>query len=271
MISIAIPIYNAQSFLGDTLKSVLQQTYTDFELLLINDGSTDQSLSIMQDFAKQDARIKIINDGQNKGLIARLNQSVQLASGEYYVRMDADDIMFPTRIEKQLKHLMQNPSLDLVHASAISINAKNQIIGIKNNTNKHSPIHPTVMAKRQFFIDNPYQAGFHQMEDMELWYRTKDKYQFDVIPEPLLFYREDSTHISQKHKRMYKGLENFCQTYHFSFIKTQQILWASKCKYWIYTVLEKLGFEQYLIKKRFMLLDDDLMETNKQTLNSILN
>lgn len=255
-VTIGIPIYNSEKYLRDAVQSVLNQTYTDFELILLNDGSTDNSLDIIKDFEKNDPRVRVIDDGENKGLIFRLNQLIDLAEGKYFVRMDADDIMFPDRVEKQLECLESNQTIDLVHAYAVSINSKSEIIGIKNRHDNYSLIHPTVMAKKTFFLNNKYEEGFFQMEDLELWYRTKNAFNFQCLKEPLLFYREDSAKVSMKHKKMYLGLLNFCRKYNFTWLKTFKILFLNRVKYFSYLILEKFNLGQILINKRFEYLSE---------------
>ena len=172
-VSIGIPFYNAQDFLEQAILSVLNQDYKSFELLLIDDGSTDKSLDIAYLF--QDERIKVIHDGLNKGLSARLNELVALSKGEYFARMDADDIMFPQRISQQLAYLQQHNEIDVVGSSAVTIDIKNKITGIIcypehpnniSNVIKHQCfIHPSIMAKRSWFVQNPYDEGAIRMED----------------------------------------------------------------------------------------------------------
>lgn len=265
-VTVGIPIYNAEKFLSAAINSVLQQTYTDFTLLLVNDGSTDTSLDIIKKYAEIDSRIVVVNDGVNKGLIARLNEMVQMANSKYFVRMDADDIMFPERLEKQLHLFEEFPETDLCSSSAISIDKNNQVLGIKIAKlpkNKQEvlkgvfPIHPTVMATTSFFKKHPYQTGFHQMEDMELWYRTVDTNTFAIIEKPLLFYREDSTKNSSKHKKMYNGLEKFVETYlNDDTVLSKQILKNSKNKYLIYKILEFFNLEKFLFNRRFEVLPE---------------
>lgn len=265
-VTVGIPIYNAEKFLSAAINSVLQQTYTDFTLLLVNDGSTDTSLDIIKKYAEIDSRIVVVNDGVNKGLIARLNEMVQLANSKYFVRMDADDIMFPERLEKQLHLFEEFPETDLCSSSAISIDKNNQVLGIKIAKLPKSkqevlkgvfPIHPTVMARTSFFKKHPYQTGFHQMEDMELWYRTVDTNTFAIIEKPLLFYREDSTKNSSKHKKMYNGLEKFVDTYlNDDTVLSKQILKNSKNKYLIYKILEFFNLEKFLFNRRFEVLPE---------------
>lgn len=274
-ISICIPIYNAEKYLSSAIQSVLNQTYKDYELILLNDGSNDASLNIMNKFAQSDNRIKVINDGLNKGLVFRLNQSVNLAKGEYYVRMDADDIMFPERLEKQIEAMCSDDDIALVHSAAVSINAENEVLGIKININperyKTSIAHPTVMARRSFFLENPYDKDFSQMEDLELWHRTSPVYKFAYIPEPLLFYREDSGLVSVKHKKMYPGLKRFCEKYKIKGWKRAKILIFSLAKRVIYRLLEMLNLSSFLIHQRFMKISAEEQKKFKDILEKSVN
>ena len=127
MVTIGLPFYNAEKYLALAIESVLQQTYTDWELLLLDDGSTDDSLSIAQSYAQKDSRIKVISDGKNKNLATRLNELPSLAQGLYLARMDADDIMHPARIERQLAVLKTHPEIDVLGTNAYIINDENAV------------------------------------------------------------------------------------------------------------------------------------------------
>ena len=127
MVTIGLPFYNAEKYLALAIESVLQQTYTDWELLLLDDGSTDNSLSIAQSYAQKDSRIKVISDGKNKNLATRLNELPSLAQGLYLARMDADDIMLPARIERQLAVLKAHPEIDVLGTNAYIINDENAV------------------------------------------------------------------------------------------------------------------------------------------------
>jgi len=126
-ISIGIPFFNAEKFLEDAIKSVLVQTFQDWELILVDDGSTDRSLEIARSFV--DSRIRIISDGYNRRLPYRLNQIISEAKYDIIARMDADDLMAVDRLEKQIKVLTKNPEIDLVVTSLYSIGNKNEILG----------------------------------------------------------------------------------------------------------------------------------------------
>jgi len=259
-VSIGIPVYNGEAFLDKAIGSVLNQSYENFELILLNDGSTDTTLKIMQYYEKKDNRIKVVSDGLNKGIVQRLNEFVKMASGEYIVRMDADDIMFPERIKVQLERFLSNPKVDLVHSAAISINKSNEIIGIKQNNNLvKNPIgiiHPSVMALKSFFLENPYEEGFPQMEDRELWFRTHKKYEFSYIKDPLLFYREDGGKISIKHRKMLKGIKNFCRKYEIGIFNKFKLILMNRIKFFVYNILEKLEMEKLIYNTRFKELNE---------------
>lgn len=258
LVSVGIPAFNAEKFIAIAVQSVLLQTYTNFELIVINDGSTDHTEQVLKRFS--DPRLRIISDGTNKGLIARLNEMANLSKGDFFVRMDADDIMFPCRIERQIQFLMKNPQVAVCCSSAVSIDKNNKVLGLKkavapgNRKDVLSgifPVHPTVCGRMSFFRKYPYREGFFQMEDKELWYRSIEENKFGCIAEPLLFYREDSIPNSGKHKRMYKGLQKFVQEYIKNPEDAKSILNKSRQKYLIYRILETFGLESIIIKRRF--------------------
>jgi len=197
LVTIAIPFYNPGPAFEDAIKSVFAQTYTNWELLLVNDGSTDDSLE--KALAIKDSRVRVINDGKNLGLGARLNQIAQLASGEYLARMDADDIMHPERIEKQVTFLENNSYVDVVDTGAIIIDINGQPVGISHIKEKLPTayellkkggfLHPSIMAKKKWFLNNPYDPKYLRTQDRELWARTFFRSRFAHLPEPLYFYR----------------------------------------------------------------------------------
>lgn len=190
LVTIAIPIFNAEKYLEYAIQSVINQTYSNWELLLMEDGSTDESASIAKRMTEKDHRIQYISDKKNRGLVYRLNQSIALAKGDYYARMDADDIMAITRIEKEVLHLVDNPDIDVLGSSAMLIDENNVINGSQNMGGvRDFFIHPSVMGKTTWFKSNPYDAKAVRIEDKDLWLRTQKKSQFYNIQEPLLFYR----------------------------------------------------------------------------------
>lgn len=205
MISIGIPIYNAELYLADAIKSIISQSFEKWELILIDDGSTDNSLSIAKLFAEQDSRIRIISDGQNKKLPFRLNQIIQEAKYEYIARMDADDLISPLRLEKQLKFLQENQEYDLVSTGILSVKNDLSLVGYRGTSkNKNidlrdailgttGVIHASIMARKSWCRRNLYNENNRLAEDYELWLNAflKNDLKVGFIEEPLYYYRED--------------------------------------------------------------------------------
>ncbi len=224
-ISIGIPIYNAESYLTDAIKSVLAQTYPYWELLLIDDGSRDNSFKIAQEFAVKDNRIRVISDGLNKKLPARLNQIINEAKYDYIARMDADDVMHPQRLEKQLSFLEDNKKYDLVSSGLISIDNQNEVKGFRcvcqlyDNFSKTSlsypVVHPSVMARKSWYLRNQYSERYPRAEDFELWTRSiiNNDFRMAVLPDLLLYYRQEGNLSRDKIIKSYKDLLKIYKSY----------------------------------------------------------
>ena len=200
-VSIVLAFHNAEHTLGSAIQSIVKQSYPDWELILLDDGSTDSSLKIAARF--EDARIRIVSDGNNLKLPQRLNQGVQLSQGEYIARMDADDIAYPTRIETQLKFLEKHPHIDLVASRVIIFDAQGKIVGTYPFRQNHADIckrpwagfhfpHPTWMGKSSWFRRNPYNVLTFKTQDQELLLRTYERSSFACVPDILLGYRKSN-------------------------------------------------------------------------------
>lgn len=199
LVTIAIPVYNCEKTIQKTIRSVLNQSFHDFEVLVYDDGSTDCTVSLIKGFS--DSRIKLFKDGCNKGIAYRLNQLIDLASGYFFVRMDGDDLMFPDRLEKQIRFLQENPEVDVVGSPAIVIDENDHIIGQRGDNiscvwqiddlfMSSRFIHPTVVGKTEWFKRWKYNENLSGCEDMDLWIRSFKDSKFLDYNEPLLFYRE---------------------------------------------------------------------------------
>lgn len=253
-VTVAIPVYNGLPYLRDAIQSVINQSYTDWVLYLINDGSTDGSLEIMYEFSVIDSRVIVIDDGLNKGLIARLNQSIEMTATEYYARMDADDIMHRTRIEEQVKFMEAHPETDVVGSSIMTIDRNNKIIGSHLSSGKvNSFIHPTVLGKTEWFSENPYCNWAVRAEDYELWCRTSPYSNFWALDTPLLFYREfgvpalNKTLLSLK---MVLKIASKYKDYNRSYKWCIQTKATTICKMILYRILGVIGKIDWIIKMR---------------------
>ncbi len=249
-VTIGISFYNDESILHHTIDSVLNQTFEDWNLLLINDGSTDRSVEIAKQY--ESSRVKIIDDNENKGLIHRLNQLIEMTDTVYFVRMDSDDIMAPDRLEKQIGLLKKQTELDLVGSAAYIIDENNQITGkrlplldIKNRDDvlrKGLFIHPTVTGKTSWFQRHKYKKGFNRAEDLELWCRTYNRTRFVVMDEPLLFYRDPMEMNLQKYKDSSRTVRKIIRLYASNNRIKLKLLVREQVKIGIYMILEKLKY-----------------------------
>ena len=276
LVTISIPIYNAERFLRDAILSVINQTYKDWTIRLINDGSTDNSLIIMQEFAARDPRIKIIDDGLNKGLITRLNQSIDLTDTKYYARMDADDIMYVTRIEEQIKLLEEHKDIDVCGASIMLIDANNKIVGSGYyEGNVSSFVHPSVMGKTTWFKKNIYAEWAVRAEDCELWLRTTISSNFYSIGKPLLFYREYGVPTFYKYYITQKTLLKIYtkyKTYGKNFMWYIQNTVLTISKIMIAVICALVGKSDWLISfRRRKTIPVELCLTSEDLLHSVKN
>lgn len=199
LITVAMPVYNAGRYLRPALLSVLGQTFSDWELLLIDDGSTDDGFKLISDLV--DDRVRILRDGKNKGLAARLNEAADQARGQYFARMDSDDICFPDRFARQVAFLNSDPELDLVATRAIKIDMNDNPVGAFPYALTHSEIcarpwqgfyfpHPTWMGRTTWFRKHRYgDPAPYFCEDQDLLTRSFATSKFATLPEVLFAYR----------------------------------------------------------------------------------
>lgn len=256
LITIAIPFYNAEKYLSSAVKSVLKQTYEDWCMILVDDGSTDSSLEIAKKFEESDPRIKVFSDGENRNLGFRLNQISVLTTTKYLGRMDADDIMHPEKIEKQMTILLQNQEIDVIGTNAYSINEENKVVGIRYKDidkglllNVDSFIHPTIIAKTEWFRKNRYDDNALRIEDKELWYRTSDQSNFKMIAEPLFFYREVGQNYYQKYFKANEAKKYILKKYDNS-IFWKNFFLQNIVKGTVYRFFRLLDREDILVLKR---------------------
>lgn len=198
-ITVGLPFFNAEKTLRLAIESVLVQESPDFELLLVNDASTDASAAITRDYLS-DSRVRLIEHHTNRGLALRLNEITGHARGRYIARMDADDIMHPCRLRMQLELLEGDPSIDLVCSDIYIIDGEHRVLGRRSTATAHvchrfsylKPFHPTVTGRRAWFEQNPYSCDFRRCEDTELWVRTAGAVKIAITDRPLLYFNRVS-------------------------------------------------------------------------------
>ena len=203
-VSVGIAFYNNRDTLDDAIRSVMNQSFDDWELILTNDGSQDGSLDVAQTFS--DPRIRLLDDGMNLGLVARLNQQVALARGRYFARMDADDLMHPDRFERQLAYLESHPEDDLLDTNMYSLDEQGHLLAMRGRPCRpltlpdvlrgQAPFHATVMGRIDWFRRFPYDPGYVRAEDLELWARSVGTSRFGHLEEALYFVREGKVNVN---------------------------------------------------------------------------
>lgn len=280
-LTIGLPVYNAEPYLRLSLKSILRQSYKDWKLFIINDGSNDGSDRVIQSFL-HDKRITYIND-VHKGLAFRLNQLSRLADTPYYARMDADDVMFPDRLQIQMEYLMSHPGVDLVGTSIIVIGEKNEIIGkrafnsgLSNSKNLslrwlRSIAHPTIVGKSEWFKANPYRRKYFKSEDTELWIRTHRITNFHNIEIPLLFYRDKSVNIRHYvvSKRMTRCIFKEQRHMFSSQLSYRYAVVLETLKSLIYRLFGMIGLQNYLVRQRSSRLGKSKKEVYQKLLREV--
>lgn len=201
--SVLLPVYNAERYLEFAIRSVLSQSYRDFELLLLNDGCSDNSSGIIERFCKQDARCRCLS-WPNRGLVASLNSGIEAARGEILLRMDADDICRPGRFERQLRYLDAHPECVALSGRFLLIDPDGLPIMEMGDRLTHDQIdagnlsgagsficHPAVaMRKGAVVAAGGYREAFAHAEDLDLFLRLAEIGRLANLPELLLDYRQ---------------------------------------------------------------------------------
>ncbi|QSF50257.1 MULTISPECIES: glycosyltransferase [unclassified Thermosynechococcus] len=195
-ISVILPVFNSDQYIELAINSILNQSFNDFELIVIDDGSSDNSFEILSNYAKLDARIHLIRR-DNQGLIYTLNQAIELAKGQYIARMDADDLTLPNRLESQLEFLEKNK----LHLCGSSVQLIGAAIGSWHYPPSHEGCeiellfgvpfaHPSVMGHSSVFKELRYSSEWSLVEDYDLWQRAwAAGFKMGNVPEVLLQYR----------------------------------------------------------------------------------
>lgn len=223
-ISVILPVYNADRYIHESLDSTLGQSVSDFELIIIDDGSTDKSLTILRDYAEKDSRILLLENEHNIGLVNSLNRGLAIVRGEYIARMDADDVNLPNRFALQIQYLEQHSEVGVLGTNMKFIDDNGFF------TNEGRPIysqpvspnmikwmlhwncgiyHSTVMVKRNV-LDRTgfsYDPDFQHAEDRDLWIRLSKNTVIACLPEVLVYYRRIPSSISHFYYKEQKAIQ----------------------------------------------------------------
>ncbi len=213
-VSVIMPVYNTESFLHASLDSILKQTYSNFEFIILNDGSTDSSAHIIQSY--NDKRIVFVNNSINKGLSEIMNEGLALVHGVYIIRVDADDVSYPDRIMKQVHFMQSHPEVGIVSSWLKTIGKTSGYLkksflshdelcaNLLFNTSLPQPaacMRTSVLQEHGLTYDSAFKDG---AEDYDFWIRASVVTRLACIPEPLVSYRIHTTNVSSVRSKQAK-------------------------------------------------------------------
>ncbi|WP_104736269.1 glycosyltransferase [Hanstruepera ponticola] len=206
VLTVIMPVYNGERFIKESIDSVLNQTFSDFKLLVLNDNSTDNTAAILESYERQDERVAVITKTKNEGPANLRNEGIEKSKTEFIALLDADDIAQPSRFEKQFDFLNKNPDKGVCGTWFTFFGEK------KNKTVKHAVTHdelkvqflhscgignPTVMFRKSALGDLRFEHQYVPAEDYGLWSQLLARTKFHNLPESLLLYRWHDSNISQ--------------------------------------------------------------------------
>ena len=251
-ISVVMPAYNAEKYIGQAIESILNQTYSNFEFIIINDGSNDKTKEVILSY--KDDRIIYLENERNSGIVVTLNKGLEKANGEYIARMDADDIAEPNRFEKQIKYLDKNIEIDVLGSGICTfgenIKSKKRLFTTNADQLKAELIfssciaHPTVMIRKNILekYNLKYDLNFAGAEDYCLWWEIAKVSKIATLPDILLNYRMHESQVTKvkdsKYYNMMKALmDNRFKDINFDATKEEKTVFMNYClgRYSIFT------------------------------------
>lgn len=241
-VSVVMPVYNGQQYLAQAIESILQQTAEDFEFIIVDDGSTDSSKRIIEQYQRHDRRITLISR-PNTGIVGALNDGLAESRCEIIARMDADDVALPQRFEKQLLHLEMHPEITLLGTRVLLIDADGLPICEWAMETKHEAIdhghlnglwpmvHPTIMVRREAIMAiGGYREAYATQEDLDLFFRIAERGQLANLPDVLLHYRQHFGSICHLRASQQREVRRalFAETYARRGIEPPRIMLTSR-------------------------------------------
>jgi glycosyltransferase involved in cell wall biosynthesis len=281
ILTIGLPVYNAGPFLHDCLRSVFAQSWSDWELVVVDDGSTDESVSILRSI--DDPRVRLVGPHLHRGLGASLNLITANARGRYIARMDADDMMHSSRLERQLRVLLERPDLDGLGCGMVVLDRRLEPIGTKLNPVDHAAIctdpltgirvaHATFVGRAEWFRSHPYHDDSYGCEDWELLFSAFTQSRFANLPEPLYFYRELDSFAVSKYVRRQMRASHFSWRHGRHQFGMTRTAWECGKRFgraFLYAGAGALGTAELLVRKRYAPFDAASAEQVRSTIQQI--
>lgn len=212
--TIILPVYNAERYLKQCIQSIVNQTYKDFELIVVDDASTDSTSQILKEFAKKDSRIQLHRNTANQGVAYTMNKAISFANGQYITIMNADDIMLPERLKLSIKFLKANPNYICTGTQVDLINNKDEVVGHKEFPTSHEKIynsmltinpvqHSSMTINKDLLPEDFtfYNNNYRVSEDLDLLTRLQKYGKLHNLPETLIQYRIHDESLTQTFPR----------------------------------------------------------------------
>jgi len=283
LVSITSAIYNTGPRLLDMVKSIFAQTFTDWELILLDDGSTDDSHEIIQSISSP--RVRAFTNGQNLGRSVSLNRITTLARGKYIARMDSDDMSGANRLRKQIELMELNPDIDVVGTGVCYLDKFDKPMGHQYALPLHSEIcrnpsrtiglcHGSILGKKTWFEEHRYDESIPFAIDFNLFLHSFDRSKFANVPEPLYYYRLDQSFNLRKQFIDRYISARFLFRYHKNAGRTGQAFlhWCIQyVKFAVTALMFSAGFRRKLIAKRFEKISEADMMFYEQEIYKIKN
>jgi glycosyltransferase involved in cell wall biosynthesis len=261
LVTIGLPVYNAGRFLMGALQSVFAQSCEDWELIVVDDGSTDDAWEVVEHIS--DPRVRAIRDGVHRGLAARLNQIVSLARGQFIARMDADDMCHPERIERQIRFLKKHPEIDAISSSLAVLDRKGRFSGWRLAQPDHAAIcahplkgfrfvHAATLARAEWARRNRYNEHNSRCEDWELLSRTSQNSRFANLTDCLYFYREYDSFSLLKyvHRKITQSTAEIREVARYGFVNVAVSTIRHFSHIGIYAIATAFAAQGTLIRRR---------------------
>lgn len=274
-VSVLMPAYNSEKYVGAAIESILNQTFADFEFIIINDGSTDGTPEIINKYARADKRIRFIDNKKNQGIIAVLNNGLDLCRGEYIARMDSDDISLPERLKKQVKYMNAHPECGACGTwiRKFGTKTKGKVIKYPDNAKLldfviHGNLvaNPSSMVRRTVIVANKikYNPQYKYAEDYGFWIDVVKHNEIHNLQDVLLNYRWYDNNVSVTHKhaqiqcteRIRRDVLNSLFSLKDDITKMLNLTWEINERFCLFGFLPIIRRKQYsIVKTKYYLFE----------------
>lgn len=218
LVSICIPTFNYGEFISEAIQSVLSQSFSDFELIVVDNASTDATADLMETFARSDPRIRFYRNAENVGIVKNFNRALEYATGDYVKVLCADDLLAPSALERSLALIQSDPVVSLVTTGRLLVDFRLQPIGYSSYCSKEGSIdggkvidrclfgtnyvgEPSAVLFRRRQVAQGFDENYPHLLDMAMWFHLLEQGRLACVPEPLTYIRQHARQLTQDNRR----------------------------------------------------------------------